>query len=488
MELGTLRVITPDGQVREFPIEEEAVVIGRSAGNGVVIDHVSVSRRHAQLLVSAEKSLIEDLGSANGTFVGSQRLPASTPTEVTEGQPLRIGDVEARFYRPATAGISVASATVVSTPSPGSESTQSTLGVALASPSVPVAPGAATTATVVVQNRGQTVDHITISVPDLPAGWLRVSRPQLTLVPGAKDEVTIVLQPPRAAEAAAGETPLAVAVHSREHNREVRVLGKFTVLPFEAFALSLHPPRGTGNFEVIAENQGNEPLEYRLDAKQEGEGLSLRLASESLQLAPGERRAVGLKVSPRNKSLFKRTEAQAFEVTAKPVRPGAPSATVTGQLAEVEAPLRWWKWPAFGIPAALLLVAAVFGATRLLDRDDGEQAAAADGSPSATADASPTTAVSPTPAPLIMRKDGNAEVINSAAPSCLRVRAQPSLQGTQVGSLCDGTRVKLMSESTQADGFVWWSIEGTDATGKAVQGFAAERSADGANVFMRPVQ
>lgn len=485
MELGTLRVITPDGQVREFPIEDEAVVIGRSAGNGVVIDHVSVSRRHAQLLVTPEKAQIEDLGSANGTFVGSQRLAASTPTELAEGQPLRLGDVEARFYRPATAGISVASATVVSLPMAGSESAQSTLGVALASPSAPVAPGAATTATVVVQNRGQSVDHVTISVPDLPANWLRVSRPQLTLVPGAKDEVTIVLQPPRAAEASAGETPLAVAVHSREHNREVRVLGKFTILPFEAFALSLQPPRGDGSFQVIAENEGNEPLGYTLALNHEGDTLTARLAQEKVELKPGERREVGLKVSPRKKSLFSRTEAQMFEVVARPLRPGAPTATVSGQLAEVQAPLRWWKWPAFGIPALLLLGAVVFGATRLLTGNDGQPVAAAGTTATVTA---PATTVNATPTPLVMHNTGNAEVINSAQPACLRVRDKPSLQGTQLGSFCDGTRVKVVSESATADGFIWWSVEGKDGTGKDIKGFAAERSMDGANVFMKPVE
>src|SRR5439155_11529070 len=137
---------------------------------------------------------------------------------------------------------------------------------------------------------------------DLPPAWVRVSRPQLTLVPGAKDEVTIVLQPPRAPEATEGETPLAVAVASREHKREIRVLGKFTILGFDAFALSLHPPRGTGSFEVIAENQGNSPIGYALEASQEGEAIDLRLAEERVDLAPGEKRAVVLKANPRKRS------------------------------------------------------------------------------------------------------------------------------------------------------------------------------------------
>lgn len=97
MEYGTLRVATPDGQIREYPITEPSVVIGRADGNQVVIDHVSVSRRHAQMVIESGRVTISDLGSGTGTFVGGQRLPANTPTIVESGQTMRYGDVEARF-------------------------------------------------------------------------------------------------------------------------------------------------------------------------------------------------------------------------------------------------------------------------------------------------------------------------------------------------------------------------------------------------------
>jgi len=46
----------------------ERVSLGRDEVNDVPIDHASVSRRHA-LLHLGESPVIEDLGSANGTFV-----------------------------------------------------------------------------------------------------------------------------------------------------------------------------------------------------------------------------------------------------------------------------------------------------------------------------------------------------------------------------------------------------------------------------------
>ncbi|AUX43433.1 Fis family transcriptional regulator [Sorangium cellulosum] len=54
-----------------------AVVLGRDEGCDVRIDDRSVSRRHAVLHVGPPLR-IEDLGSANGTFVGEQQLPAVT--------------------------------------------------------------------------------------------------------------------------------------------------------------------------------------------------------------------------------------------------------------------------------------------------------------------------------------------------------------------------------------------------------------------------
>jgi hypothetical protein len=340
---------------------------------------------------------------------------------------------------------------------------------------------------------------VTIGVPELPPSWVRVSRPQLTLVPGAKDEVTIVLQPPRSPEATAGETPLAVAVISREHKREIRVLGKFTILGFDAFALTLQPPRGTGSFEVVAENQGNSPVGYTLEASQDAEALELKLGDEQVDLAPGEKRVVPLKASNRKRSLFRHSEAQSFQVDAHPTRPGAPAAAVTGQLAEVKAPLWWWRFPAFGIPSLAVIAALAYGATQIdfssasnsnLPGSGALATASAVGAlvPTKEATTSPAGG-SPTAVALVMKNGGNAEIINSAPPNdCLNVRPQPSRAGTPVGKLCNGAKVKLTSDATTADGFTWWAIEGKDADGKDIKGFAAEKSADGAQVFMRPVQ
>jgi pSer/pThr/pTyr-binding forkhead associated (FHA) protein len=63
-----------DKQLGVFSLAGGEVTIGRSPGNTIVIDNAGVSRRHAVIRVVGEKVVLEDLDSANGTFVRGQRV------------------------------------------------------------------------------------------------------------------------------------------------------------------------------------------------------------------------------------------------------------------------------------------------------------------------------------------------------------------------------------------------------------------------------
>ena len=84
------------------------LVIGRGEDCDVVLDHPSISRRHASLEIG-EQLRIEDLGSANGTFVGGVKLAASKPAPFVPGVLIELGSVlitqrggeEAAIPRPA---------------------------------------------------------------------------------------------------------------------------------------------------------------------------------------------------------------------------------------------------------------------------------------------------------------------------------------------------------------------------------------------------
>jgi DNA-binding winged helix-turn-helix (wHTH) protein len=75
---------------RDFPLHEGENVIGRSSDASVPIYASIVSRRHARIILHHGFAYLEDLGSKNGTFVGSERI--ITPRLLHDGDVIKVGD------------------------------------------------------------------------------------------------------------------------------------------------------------------------------------------------------------------------------------------------------------------------------------------------------------------------------------------------------------------------------------------------------------
>jgi pSer/pThr/pTyr-binding forkhead associated (FHA) protein len=73
-----------------FELDKPGYVIGREAGNDIVIEDPQVSRRHAQLTQQGNSYLIEDIGSTNGTYVNGKRVTA--PTLLANGDMVGLAD------------------------------------------------------------------------------------------------------------------------------------------------------------------------------------------------------------------------------------------------------------------------------------------------------------------------------------------------------------------------------------------------------------
>ncbi len=87
----------PDG--RTFAIEVDALVVGRDAGAQIVIADPEVSAFHCELRAVSEGILVKDLGSTNGTFLGSVRVREATiiaTTELTVGRSAILVEPQAR--------------------------------------------------------------------------------------------------------------------------------------------------------------------------------------------------------------------------------------------------------------------------------------------------------------------------------------------------------------------------------------------------------
>lgn len=90
-EARATRLVVTDGNLAgtTIPLGESAILIGRAAACTLVLDDDYASSRHARIFPQGDRWVVEDLGSTNGTFVGSQRLVE--PLVLTVGTSVRIG-------------------------------------------------------------------------------------------------------------------------------------------------------------------------------------------------------------------------------------------------------------------------------------------------------------------------------------------------------------------------------------------------------------
>lgn len=356
MKFGSLQLRTPDGEAREVPVDLPNLVVGRSDGNNIIIDDLSISRRHARLVIESGRLLIEDLGSAAGTFVAGHRIDPHTSNLVEGDAPIRFGDVEVRFV-PAPAGLAEqatedaadAAALDAYDPTPSSS-----IHVAVTSPSTPVEPGGAVFASAVIHNRGRVVDLVQVAVTGVPAAWVTFNRSTLALVPGTNETVTMVIQPPLEATALAGEYDFGVQVTSAEHDRESVAFGKLAVLPFDATVLTLQPMRSKRNFTLVAKNNGNALVTYTLGGVDDESAFLYDFHEPSIELRPGTEKRVPIQVRRPVRQWFGRTVFMPFLVRATPTAGTATAVQAPGQLV-VQPPLEKWKWPAI----VALMVAAI---------------------------------------------------------------------------------------------------------------------------------
>lgn len=89
------------GEVTEFAFDKDSVMVGRAAGNDIVLEVPGFSRYHARLSIDGQNLSIEDVGSTNGTFVNGERI---TQRQLGDGELVTIGNHVFRcWYEPAAA-------------------------------------------------------------------------------------------------------------------------------------------------------------------------------------------------------------------------------------------------------------------------------------------------------------------------------------------------------------------------------------------------
>jgi pSer/pThr/pTyr-binding forkhead associated (FHA) protein len=90
------RLVAIDGPLsgRTFYLDEPVVSIGRLVSNDICLEDPFVSRHHCVIRTEGDEYMIEDLNSANGTYVNGELVKACS---LTEGAFIRIGSSLFRF-------------------------------------------------------------------------------------------------------------------------------------------------------------------------------------------------------------------------------------------------------------------------------------------------------------------------------------------------------------------------------------------------------
>jgi hypothetical protein len=103
---GISMVVINSGRRISLEAGEELLVGRKDNQRGIYPDvdlgldggyDAGVSRRHAIITPGASGYVLEDLASANGTFVNGRRLPPQTPTPIAHGDELKFGTLILRF-------------------------------------------------------------------------------------------------------------------------------------------------------------------------------------------------------------------------------------------------------------------------------------------------------------------------------------------------------------------------------------------------------
>jgi type II secretory pathway predicted ATPase ExeA len=93
--LARFDVLFRDQVVADFPVALGRSIIGRTTDNDLQIRSKFISRHHAQIITTAQTSVIEDLNSTNGIFVRSRRVKHH---DLVEGDVVQIGEHKLLYH------------------------------------------------------------------------------------------------------------------------------------------------------------------------------------------------------------------------------------------------------------------------------------------------------------------------------------------------------------------------------------------------------
>jgi serine/threonine protein kinase len=311
--------------VKVVELSGVGVTVGRLPTSAIVLDAEGVSRNHMRVDWDGNQATITDLGSTNGTLLAGMRLPPHTAQPWPWKQVAHVGPFWLRLEPPAAQTVAqqmtndsllhalmsgertVASRQTALFPhTPPMHTIGSRIAVSVDQHELTLTPDQAAVIQITLANVGLTVDHLTLTVEGVPAGWVHGPTEAVQLNPGAQSTVALSVLAPRISESRAGEYPVKIRARSRTVPTESSTATAiWTVLPFNESALTLTPMRAGGreqaSYTATLCNNGNASATYRFSASDDEQALAFHFEPETAQLEPGQSVPLGVRVRGRRR-------------------------------------------------------------------------------------------------------------------------------------------------------------------------------------------
>jgi hypothetical protein len=221
-----------------------------------------------------------------------------------------------------------------------------------------------------VENRSKRVDRFYLSCPEFTKEWYSVRYPEigldipglvketdgLELNPGSTGEINLILHPPQYTPAG-NYFPTIRLISSNKEDLVLLDVVYLKILSDDRLDIQMHPlsrkvPTERGEFEIELTNRGNIQREFSIRAHDEDGFFNYLLQPKMVQILPGEKRIVVLKVKPRKwwrrhwrgkgLSLTFAVELENIAVGEDSFIPALPKNLPQGNLVWQSHP--WWKF------------------------------------------------------------------------------------------------------------------------------------------------
>jgi eukaryotic-like serine/threonine-protein kinase len=314
-----IEILMPDQTVHTANIKASGLTIGRDPVNDLVLELPKVSRQHARLQIDGIHYWISDLNSKNGTFLGNKRLTPGQPEIWSTGKTVKIGEAlltlkKAEGNQPVIAQAAPSTKAATSRPSetilqgdaqPGVKQERAALYADTLQ--ISTVPGTATTASVILINRGSAADNFRVTVLGIPPAWVTSPPPIVQLPASGRQEIKIGITPLKITESRPGRYPVTIRAASLEDpasTAQVDII--LTVGVYTQFTGDLRPRKieRDETFTVTVQNQGNARQSFTIDLSDRQNELLFDPPQGHLVLAEGEAAAAEFLPSLRKSRLI----------------------------------------------------------------------------------------------------------------------------------------------------------------------------------------